>query len=281
MPAPLTVIRRPANAGQAMQTDYAIEFEFTGKASHMFRLIEDWAKNYCNTLPASGGFELTESLMNGLKQTCGSRWGMGDVLKSEHTRYFLAASYVNAAMTSRIFRIQIIRGFDATQEEFIKEIKSKIKPGMQTSVRAAYQQVIADTVTGMRSSPGFQEWLLIQAKQFTKATIVGLRPLLDPGAEKAAEDLFFILHQAFKIGVDMHTINRTYSFDYCHTGTESWFNPAMMVNRDPEVQGDPVSIKHQNYHVRLCISPVVTMTNLVGNAIVPKTMHLAEVLLFK
>ena len=282
IPGATSVIHVSTNAGQVIQTDNTGEFEFTGKASRMFKLIEDWGYKYCRFLPTSGSIELTQTLINGMTQTCSVQSLLSDVLKAENTRYFIAAGYINSAMTLRIFNLKVIRGFNATQEDVIKDTRAKMVAGQPQVVRAAYQQVIADAVTRIRSSPGFQEWLFYQARRFTEGMIHDLQPLIVASEiQNANEDLLFILHDAFKIGIDMHTINRTYYIDYCQTGTETWFNPGMMVNRDPDIRGDPVSLKNQNYHVRLCINPVVTMTNLVGPSIVPKTMHLAEVLLFK
>ncbi|KAL9122440.1 MAG: hypothetical protein Q9187_001002 [Circinaria calcarea] len=254
------------------------EIDFTRDLAQLFKLVEDFCwKNASRPNPI-----LDNDLPDHLSASFGKLSHPSifpTILGSSSTRHFLLARHVNTALTEWVFRLHVIRGFDAVLEEAIKENRKHLQPGMPVYARAAYQQLIAEAVTKMKMQPRFSGWLKQQADTMTTRIYEEIRPLLTPGVDMASNDLNCIFQEAFKLSVDMHTQNRYYAFEFIVAGPKSFFNPSSMVNRDPAVREDPLTIRNSEYRVRLCISPVVTMTDLVGNTIVPTVIHFAEVLL--
>lgn len=263
-----------------VQEGHSTEFDFTRDLAQLFKLVDDFCwKNASRPNPL-----LDSDLPDHISTSFGklSHPSMiATILGSSSTRHFLLACHINTALTEWVFRIHVIRGFDAVLEGIIKDNRRHLQPGMPVYARAAYQQLIVEAVTKMKMQPHFSGWLKQQADTMTTRIYEEIRPLLTPGVNIARDDLNCVFQEAFKLSVDMHTQNRYYAFEFIVAGPKTFFNPSSMINRDPAVREDPLTIRNSEYRVRLCISPVVTMTDLVGDTIVPTVIHFAEVLLCK
>lgn len=263
-----------------VQGGHPAEFDFTRDLARLFNLVEDVCNKHANrpnpTLDGNLPDHLTTSLGKISHPTM-----IQTIVSSNTTRHFLLVSHINSVLTEWVFRIHVIRGFDAVDEQSIKNSRKHLQPGMPIPARAAYQQIIADSVANMRAKPNFSGWLNEQADAMTTKIYESVKHFLNPGTNTARNDLRYVFQKAYKLSVDMHTQNKYYAFEFILAGPKTFFNPSSMVNRDLAVRGDPLTIRNSEYRVRLCISPVVTMTDLVGNTIVPTVIHLAEVLLCK
>ena len=253
-------------------------FDFTRDLSRLFKLVEDVCHKHANRPNPTLDSNLPDHLTTSFGKLAHPSM-IQTIVDSSSTRHFLLASHINNALTEWVFRIHVIRGFDAVHEQSIKNSRRHLQPGMPVQARAAYQQIIADSVSNMKAEPRFAGWLHKQADATTTKIYESVKPFLNSGANTAKDDLRYVFQEAYKLSVDMHTQNKYYAFEFILAGPKTFFNPSSMVNRDMAVHGDPQSIRNSEYRIRLCISPVVTMTDLVGNTIVPTVIHLAEVLL--
>ena len=270
-----------ANLGTlVIQDGEGDDFDFPSEISRFFKLVEDWARNYANVPDVTKDDMIPPQVLK-VFNTASHASDTSSLLASGSTRYFLVARYLNEQLEGELLKIKVIRGSSQQHEAEIKVIRSKMQPKMPLHMRRASLQAIADSVVEVGKIAGFDEWLDHQARNFAKNLRPMLEPLLAPGADKAWEDLQYVVTEAHRIGVKMHTKPYTYTFEYPHANHNSWFNPTLMMNRDRDVLGDPQSIQKARWRVRLTMSPVVVYTDVMGASIIPKTVHLAEVLLSK
>ena len=260
--------------GQAVDVDFPAEFQ------QLFALTESWARNYANVPDAARDQALPESLKNSFMQLSHASLAQG-LISSGSTRYFLVAKILNNYFTTEVLRIGLIKGISPAHDARIGNAKGQIRPNMPDHIRRALVLAIADTVKEIRALPEFDAWLKKKVTSRATALWSTLSTMLVPGADTAWEDFKYLISEAHRLSLDMSSLPLSYSFEYPKVGPHTFFDPSSMLNRDPTFKGDPISLKRQQLKVKLGITPVVVTTDMMGSAIVPKTVHFANVLLMQ
>ena len=256
------------------------DFDFPSDITRLYKLVEEWTRNYANLPNAQRDTVLPSKLVKALDSAAHPSATPG-LLSSGSTRYLLVARYLNEFLEKNILKIKVIKGFSPSHENILKKLKSDLQPEMSIHSRRASMQAMCDTIIEIGEISEFQEWLKHQAYKCGEFVRSSLDPLLAPGADQAWEDLHYVILEAHRIGYRMQTKPYTYVFEYPGAHPTSWFNPALMVNRDRDINGDPVSLQRAQRHIRLAISPIVVYTDVMSTSIMPKTVHMAEVVLDK
>ena len=264
-----------------LHTAGATEAEFPTELNQLFKLSETWARNYANVPDMARDNALPQSIIDTFCKLSNRNLAFG-LMSSGSTRYFLVAKFINNWVTSDLLRITLVRGFSPQTDQKIGEAKKKAQDkDAKIHVQRACIQVIATTVTDIQEDANFHAWLQSSIDTKAASTWKFLSHLLAPGADTAWEDFRYLVAEAHRVGLKILSLPLRVSFDYPNVGSHTYFEPSSMLSRDANLKGDPKSWKRQQLKVRLGITPVVVTTDIMGDTIIPKTVHLANVLLMQ
>ena len=263
-----------------VQEEEIPDVDWSTEYTQLFKVVEDWARNFANVPDRARDMAIPEEL----KKQFGTVTDMSivpELLGSGSTRFHLIARVINLHFTDVILRIGVLKGFNPEIDSKIGHARRNIQRGMPDNMRQAFMVIIADAVQELTKLPGFENWLERQISERASISWDVLNSLLAPGADMAWDDFRYMFAEAYRVCIAMASRPLTYTFDYPKYGRKSYFNPNCMVNRDPILKGDPLSLKKLDLKVRLSANPVVVVTDIITTAIVPKTVHMADVLLMK
>ncbi|MCJ1303458.1 hypothetical protein MMC08_006268 [Hypocenomyce scalaris] len=263
-----------------VQDTRAADVDLPAEFQQLFTLSETWARNYANVPDTARDNALPKSLVEALKRLSDPNLAFG-LLSSGSSRYFLIATVINNWITRDVIRVGLIKGISPSHDVKIGESKRQIRPNMPDHLRRACMLAVADTVKEIQGLSAFDSWLASSIDTKAAKLWQTLAVLLAPGADTAWEDFRYLVAEAHRVSLALSSLPLTYSFEYTSPGPHSYFDPSSMLNRDPIFKGDPMSLKRQQLKVRLGITPVVVTTDMMGSAIMPKTVHFANVLLMQ
>ena len=204
-----------------------------------------------------------------------------DLLGSSDTRYFLVSTLINHAICEDVFRSALVKGYSTESDNKIGEIRRAIKPTTQVSIKRGLVKAAADTLNALRKEPGLHEWIEGQIGIKASAMWDLLENLLAPEADRqlAFEDLTHVFKEGYRIGLLMYSVPMTWSMNFPQNARGSLFDPTIMINKDEKFRGDPVTLRNQRLRVRLGMTPTIVALNFMEEAMIPRTMHFAQVLL--
>ena len=147
-------------------------------------------------------------------------------------------------------------------------------------LRRALAQALADDVADLRAEPGFRSWLASLTEARTARLWGTLQPFLATSAvqPQAYTELSELVGQALRVAVLMAAEPNHYKFEYPTAMPATWFNAACMLNRDPAVREDPLTMQRRGRKLRLAVTPIVTVTRFVEEGLVPRKVVYAGVL---
>lgn len=264
-----------------LQTGGATEVEFPTELNQLFQLSEAWARNFANVPDTTRDKALPRSLTDTFCRFSHTSLAFG-LLSSGSTRYFLIAKVINKWVTDHLLKHNLVRGYSFATDNAIGQAK-KMASEKETSmhVQRACIELVASTVKDIQDAPDFQAWLQISIDAKAAALWKIVSVLLAPGADTAWADFKYLISEAHRVGLKICSVPLRVTFEYPEVGSNSYFEPSSMLSRDANLKGDPKSWKRQQMRVKLGITPVVVTTDLMGDAIIPKTVHLANVLLMQ
>ena len=265
-----------------LQTAGAAEAELPTELNQLFKLSETWARNYANVPDMARDQTLPQSLIDAFCKLSDANLAFG-LLSSGSSRYFLVAKVINNWITGDLLRIALLKGFSPKTDQTIGEAKKKFQDkDAQINVQRACMEAIATTVAEIQEEADFHLWLEISIDTKAAATWKIFSALLAPGADTAWDDFRYLVAEAHRVALKILSLPLKVTFDYPNVGQHSYFEPSSMLNRDPLFQNkDPKTLKRQLLKVRLGVTPVVVTTDIIGDTIIPKTVHLANVLLMQ
>lgn len=242
-----------SSTGTSWQTEFSAFFAST----------EAWARNYCN-VPTSDS-PLPSALLRSLKDYSSPTTAL-PLLESSGTRYLLVSSLLNRWITHDIFRFHIVRGFSSHYDNEFRQLRQGMDACPdQLTVQRGLQQATAEVVTEMRNDLHFPGFVSSLASMRTETCFASLRPLLAPSAvmSNAVSDLQGIFKEGLRIGFLMASEASRFEFDYPTTRPVTWFHSGTMINKDPVVSEDGVSLEKKGRKVRLGVSPCIRVTRSV------------------
>lgn len=257
----------------------ADEIPWPAEFSQFFKLVEEWARIYTNVPNEFQDSRLPEELLASMKRQA-SDDGVMNFLGSSATRYFLIARLMNTWITNDIFKSRCFLHFSADfDQKFLHS--SQVPHDSLLHTRAALLYAVADAAKQMQAKPEFQAFLSSLVTTKVDGMWERLMPLLAPGIlhSQAFDDMIHLIGEAVRLGLLMISAPLAYSLEFPKASRTNYFRPDAMINRDPELTGDPQILAQKSAVVRLGITPVVVVTSFLGATIHPRTVHFPNVLL--
>jgi hypothetical protein len=259
--------------------DEVEEIPWPAEFSQFFKLTEDWARNYANVPNQYHDKHMPEELLASMKRQASEDLVM-TLLGSGATRYFLIARAMNTWIINDIFRAQCFLNY---WPEFDQKLL-QYRQGHQDwpiHVRASRLIEVAQSAKQMQARPGFEQFLSSLITEKVHGVWERLQPLLAPGVlnSQAFDDTVHLIREALRVGLLMITTPLVYRIDFPKSSPPTYFSPTAMINRDPELRGDPLTLLRECAVVRLGITPVIVITSFAGSSSMPRTVHYANVLL--
>lgn len=244
-----------------------------------FKLTEEWARNYTNVPNEYQDRHLPDDLFASMKRQASEDMVM-NFLGSGATRYFLIARLMNTWITNDIFRAQCFLHYSPDFDQKFHQSR-QIPQNDPIHTRAGLLMAVADSAKQMQARPNFQNFLSSLVTMKVDGMWARLLPLLAPGVlqPQAFDDMVHLIGEAIRMGLLMIATPLAYSIEFPKASHATYFRPDAMINRDPELQGDPQQLRHEGAVVRLGVTPVVVVTSFAGPSINPRTVHFANVLL--
>ena len=254
--------------------------EFGAEFTKIFRLTETWARKYANVPNRDRDNTMHPALKEKFAQSTNPDI-VSRLLSSDSTRYLAVAKVINAQINKLAFRPMISKGFSDYYDNQISSIRGQLYNLQSIEQRRALMVAAADVSREMVQSPEWKLFLDDLTRSETSKTWNSLQALLAPNIsrQEAWNNLTEIWQESMRLGVSMLQQTSQFNLDYPIVGKNTHFNPAQMVNRDVTFKQEPQSLAQMGATVRLSITPVVTETNLMASAIMPKVLHYANVLL--
>ena len=258
------------------------EYDSSSRITQLFKLTTEWALKYANTPDPQRERAISAELYTVLNDSTLPNQ-VYKQLASETDRHLLIASSINRLIVDNIYRVEAFLGFDSHQDNLIHDAHQRMQTTSRPTTQRAYQQVIADSISALRRNPCFIIWIQDRCEEFAEWVGNFLATLIVPGTvtKDAVNGLRHVFSEASLLSADLFSVNRSYKFDFITASRETFYNQHTMLNRDVNVNQNPTNIRREEYRVRTCISPVVVVVDFVGGTVVPKTVHLGEVLLWK
>ncbi|MCJ1233402.1 hypothetical protein MMC14_001358 [Varicellaria rhodocarpa] len=257
------------------------EYDSSSRITQLFKVTTEWALKYANTPDAQRERGISAELYTALNNSTIPNQ-LYKQLASEQDRHLLIAAFINRLIVENIYRVEAFLGFDSQQDQIINDAYQRMQSTSRSTTQRAYQQVIADAISALRRNPCFLIWIQDRCEEFAEWVGNFLSTLIAGAVSKEAViGLRHIFAEASVLSADLYSVNRSYKFDFIQANRETFYNQHTMLNRDVAVHQNPTNIRREEYRVRLCISPVVVVVDFVGGTVVPKTVHLGEVLLWK
>lgn len=269
----------PSNA-LAVQGDEMPRINWIEEFSEFFDLTLTFCRNFGNVPDNTRDNALPGPLLSELQRLSHPASTRG-LLSSNDTRYYLVASLLNHAVCGDIFRSSLVKGYTPDSDSKLSQIRGSIKPGLKVSTKRGLVKAAADILVEMRKIPHFQQW--IERQLGTKASIMWdrIEDLLAPDVDKedAFDSLNHVFTEAYRIGLMMYSVPFHWTIDFPAIADNSYFDPTTMINYDVQFPGDPVSLRQQHLRIRLGMTPTIFALNYMEEAIMPRTVHFAQVLL--
>jgi hypothetical protein len=137
-------------------------------------------------------------------------------------------------------------------------------------------QAIAATAQLLPNRPGFDNWLTSKTRDGAVDLYQRVGHLMTAGTEQEAwAELVGIWTEAHRIAVGM--VIMPIKFDFIFPPLSALFDPSQMVNHDPVVRADPLTLRTRGARIRLAVTPVATMMPLT-EIVQPRVFHYAKVL---
>ena len=249
--------------------------------NNFFKLTEEWARSYASFVDMAEPVVLSENFQTVFSEDTNGE-NVLQLLSSGETRYLTVAKLVNARICSDLFQPEALEGYSRPFDSKMENFRTQLRPDLPVSVRHDLLRAIADTATELTSTDAFKEY--VQERVLVQASALwdGVACLLSPGiSEKQAfNGLRTVYQESYRIGVLMQCNPLGYSLVFPQAGPENLFNPSCMINRDLGFKDDPFSLARRGLRVRLGITPIIAVTNYIGDT-EPQTVHFANVLLMR
>ena len=255
--------------------------------SQFFDLTLTFARNFGNVPSPQRDSGLTGRLIMDLQEASHPQV-LQDLLNSSSTRYHLVAAVMNQAICKEIFRSSAVRGFSSSSDARIGSVRRMINSGMRAdsgvkdSTKRGLLQAAADIFNEMRDAPGFKDWVEIQIEDKASNLWDRIKGLLSSqaGDEDVFGDLCLLYREAYRISLMMFSIPLHWNIEFPqNTRQGSFFDPTTMINRDARFREDPVSLRERCLRIRLGINPIIIVLDYMDDALLPRTVHYADVLL--
>ena len=262
------------NADQASGVDLIAEF------TPFFHLTETWTHNYVSVPDQHKDQYISDSLRNSLALATDPRTAM-KLMSTSKTRPLLVARVINQLIVDFAFRPMLLRGYSPFYDNKISSFRGQLMGAIPSNVRRALLLACAETVVDMTQADGFENWIDRNIAPKVHETWHVLQPLFAHGTPRdpAWNDLNRIWKEATRIGILMLSKPCIYTLDFPTMGPNSYFNPSNMCSRDEGFTQDPQALSSMAVSVRLAITPIVTETDFMKDAIEAKCLHQAMVLL--
>lgn len=261
-------------------TDQASGVNLIAEFTPFFHFTETWTHNYVSVPDQIKDQFISDSLRNALAIATDPRTAM-KLMSSSKTRPLLIARVINQLIVDFAFRPMLLRGFSAFYDNKISSFRGQLMGNIPSNVRRALLLACAETVVDMTQADGFENWLDRNNTPKVHDMWHLLQPLFAPGTphDPAWNDLNRIWREATRIGILMLSKPCIYTLDFPPMGPNSYFNPSNMCSRDEEFPQNPQALSSMAVSVRLAITPIVTETDFMKDAIEAKCLHQAMVLL--
>lgn len=261
-------------------TDQASGVNLIADFTPFFHLTEAWTHNYASVPDQHRDQFISDSLRNALALATDPRTAM-KLMSSSKTRPLLIARVINQLIVDFAFRPMLLRGFSAFYDNKISSFRGQLMGAIPSNVRRALLLACAETVVDMTQADGFENWMDRNITPKVHDMWHLLQPLFAHGTplDPAWNDLNRIWREATRIGILMLSKPCIYTLDFPPMGPNSYFNPSNMCSRDEDFTQDPLTLSSMAVSVRLAITPIVTETDFMKDAIEAKCLHQAMVLL--
>ena len=278
----------PYNPFQAQQgvlirppTDQALPgVNLVAEFTPFFHSTETWTHNYVRFPDQHKDQFISDPLRACLSLATDPRTAI-KLMSDTKTRPLLIARVINQIIADFAFRPMLLRGFTPYYDSKISSFRGQLLGAIPSSVRRGLLLACAETVTDMLQSENFDAFLAANVGSHVHDMWQLLCPLFAPGTPRdpAWIDLNKIWQEAARIGTLMLSKPCIYTLDFPPMGPNSYFNPSNMCSRDDGFTRDPTALSSMAVSVRLAITPVVTETDFMKDAIEAKCLHQAMVLL--
>lgn len=262
------------NIDQASGVDLIAEF------TPFFHLTDTWTHNYLSVPDQHRDQFISDPLRNALALATDARSAM-KFMSSSKTRPLLIARVINQLIVDFAFRPMLLRGFTQFYDNKISSFRGQLMGNIPSNVRRGLLLACAETVVDMTQADGFENWMDRNITPKAHDMWHLLQPLFAHGTPRdpAWNDLNRIWREATRIGILMLSKPCIYTLDFPPTGPSSYFNPSNMCSRDEDFTQNPQALSSMAVSVRLAITPIVTETDFMKDAIEAKCLHQAMVLL--
>lgn len=265
----------PSGSDETLQINMMPEF------TPFFNLVEKWALNHAN-VPDKAKDQAMPSALKAAISHCTNAEFFMKLLSSASTRFFAISKLMNFNIINFAFRPTLMKGFNQQHDDTITDIRSRLLSGIPLHLRRALLVASAETVVDTAKKHGFNEHLERANARKVLEMWQMLEPLFAPGVNRneAWADLKHIMKEASRIGFLMLSKASIFSLEFPPIGPSAYFNPSNMINRDTTTfTHNPETLGTMPVSVRLAITPIVTETDFMGDAVVPRSLHYANVLL--
>ena len=261
-------------------TDQASGINLIAEFTPFFHFTEAWAHNYASLPDQHKDQFISNDLRDRFALATDPRTAM-KLISSSKTRPLLVARIINQIIVDFAFRPMLLRGFSPSYDSKISSFRGQLMGNIPSNVRRALLLACAETVVDMTQANGFEDWMEAHITPKVHDMWHLLRPLFAHGTpnDPAWNDLNRIWKEATRIGVLMLSKPCIYSLDFPPMGPNSYFNPSNMCSRDEDFTQNPAALGSMAVSVRLAITPIVTETDFMKDAIEAKCLHQAMVLL--
>ena len=261
-------------------TDQASGINLIAEFTPFFHFTETWAHNYASLPDQHKDQFISNNLRDRFALATDPRTAM-KLISSSKTRPLLVARIINQIIADFAFRPMLLRGFSPSYDSKISSFRGQLMGNIPSNVRRALLLACAETVVDMTQANGFEDWMEAHISPKVHDMWHLLRPLFAHGTpnDPAWNDLNRIWKEATRIGVLMLSKPCIYSLDFPPMGPNSYFNPSSMCSRDEDFTQNPAALGSMAVSVRLAITPIVTETDFMKDAIEAKCLHQAMVLL--
>lgn len=261
-------------------TDQASGVNLIAEFTPFFHSTETWTHNYVSVPDQHKDQYISDSLRNALALATDPRTAM-KLMSTSKTRPLLVARVINQLIVDFAFRPMLLRGFTPFYDNKISSFRGQLMGNIPSNVRRALLLACAETITDMTQADGFETWMDRNITPKVHDMWHLLQPLFAHGTPRdpAWNDLNRIWREATRIGILMLSKPCIYTLDFPPMGPNSYFNPSNMCSRDEEFTQNPQALSSMAVSVRLAITPIVTETDFMKDAIEAKCLHQAMVLL--
>ena len=263
-----------------VQSEDTSRINWTEEFADFFDLTLTFSRNFGNVPNDGRDSALNGRLLSQLQQQY-QPTVVQDLLSSSDTRYFLVTTVINRAICEDVFRSSLVKGYSSESDNKLGQIRRSILPDLVVSMKRGLVKAAADILNEMKNAADFQQWVEHQVNM--KASIIWdrIKTLLAPGVERqdAFDDLVHVFRQAYRVGLMMYSAPVTWKIDFPANARDSFFDPTTMINKDVQFPENPVRLRERRLRVRLAMTPVVVGVNYMDEAIMPRTVHFAQVLL--